>query len=257
MKNLLLFGTFLFLVACGSSEQTEKENWQSLFNGKDLTGWTPKIVGHEAGVNFGNTFRVENGILQVNYDQYNDTFNNRFGHLFYDQPFSDYKLRIEYRFVGEQPSDGQGWAFKNSGVMFHSQSAQSMGLDQGFPVSLEAQFLGGNGEGNRPTGNLCTPGLNVILGDTLTTKHCVTSSAPTFEGEEWIVFEVIAHHDSMMYHIVNGDTVISYSKPTIGDRFLPKNYNLPVGTPVKGGYISLQSESHPVEFRKVEILEFK
>lgn len=260
MKKYIL-GIFIFfgMVGCqpSNSEKTNTEEaWQQLFNGKDLTGWTPKIAGYPVGENFGNTFRVEEGILKVNYDAYQDTFNNRFGHLFYEKPFSNYHLRIEYRFKGEQIADGEGWAYKNSGVMFHSQSAESMGLEQGFPVSLEAQFLGGNETGDRPTANLCTPGMHVIMGDSLTEIHCINSAAPTFRGEEWINFELIVHGDSMIHHLVNGDTVLSYQKPVIGGDFLPENYPDSSGTPVKKGYISLQSESHPIEFRKVEIKEW-
>jgi Domain of Unknown Function (DUF1080) len=45
--------------------------WISLFNGKDLAGWTPKIKGYQLGDNFGDTFRVEDGVMKVSYDQYN------------------------------------------------------------------------------------------------------------------------------------------------------------------------------------------
>ena len=75
--------------------------WISMFNGENLNGWTPKITGYALGENFGNTFRVENGVMKVAYDQY-DVFGNRFGHLFYKTPYSSYKMRIEYRFTGEQ-----------------------------------------------------------------------------------------------------------------------------------------------------------
>ena len=254
---LLLLVTILF-VACQDQEKVDTEQWQQLFNGKDLTGWTPKIAGYEAGDNYGNTFRVEEGILKVSYSEY-DTFGTRFGHLFYEKPFSHYRLRVEYRFIGEENMSGVGdWAFKNSGVMFHSQSAESMKIDQGFPVSLEAQFLGGSDQfNNQPTGKLCTPGLHVVMGDTLTTNHCVEVGGETIKGEEWITFEIIAKGDEIMHHLVNGDTIITYSKPTVGGRFLPENYELAEGTPVKSGYIALQSESLPVEFRKVEILEIK
>ena len=254
----LLSITMLFTACQSNDKPVDEEQWQQLFNGKDLTGWTPKIAGYEAGDNYGNTFRVEDGILKVSYSEY-DTFGTRFGHLFYEKPFSNYRLRIEYRFIGEENMLGVGdWAFKNSGVMFHSQSAKSMSVEQEFPVSLEAQFLGGSTDlTDRATGNLCTPGLHVTMDDTLTTKHCVESHAPTFQGEEWITFEVIAKGDEIMHHVVNGDTVITYSKPTVGGRFLPENYKLAEGTPVKGGYIALQSESHPIEFRKVEIMEIK
>ena len=126
-----------------------RDGWIALFNGKDLDGWKPKIKGYAAGDNFGNTFRVEDGVLKVAYDKYTK-FDGKFGHLFYKTPFSHYKLHIEYRFVGEQCPGGPSWALRNSGVMIHGQTPESMGKDQEFPVSIEVQFLGGNGKGDAP-----------------------------------------------------------------------------------------------------------
>ncbi len=83
------------------SPAEKPEEWTQLFNGKDLTGWTPKIRGQKLGENWNDTFRVEDGVLKVSYDKY-DTFDRRFGHLFYEKPFSNYILRIEYQFVGDQ-----------------------------------------------------------------------------------------------------------------------------------------------------------
>ena len=96
-------------MACGpkvsnsttNDSRAEAPAWETLFNGTDLSGWTMRIVGHPLGENFGNTFRVEDGILKIRYDGYGDNFNNRFGALYYDEPFSNYRLRVEYRFVGE------------------------------------------------------------------------------------------------------------------------------------------------------------
>src|SRR4051794_20414403 len=123
----------------------KKDDWVPLFNGKDLTGWTPKITKYPFGENFGDTFRVEDGLLKVRYDKY-DQFDGKFGHLFYKDKFSDYVVRVEYRFVGEQCKGGPGWAIRNSGVMFHCQDPKTMRKDQEFPVSIEAQLLGGNGK---------------------------------------------------------------------------------------------------------------
>lgn len=241
------------LLAFACAPKGKKEQWVSLFNGKNLDGWTPKISGYEAGVNYKNTFRVEEGILKVSYAEY-DSFTREFGHLFYKEPYSHYRLRVEYRFVGEQPKGGQSWAFMNSGVMFHSQSAESMGVDQNFPVSLEAQFLGGTPERERPTGNLCTPGMHVYMADTLVTQHCISAKTRTFLPNEWVMAELIVYGDSIIHHVINGDTVMTYSKPVIGGGYLPENYPQPEGTPVRTGYIALQSESHPIEFRRVEVM---
>ncbi len=115
-------------VVCGCAQQEAgggKNQWVSLFNGKNLDGWTPKIAGYDLGDNFGDTFRVEDGVMKVCYDKY-DKFDRKFGHIFYETPFSHYILRAEYRFTGEQVPGGPGWAFRNNGLMLHCQSPESM-----------------------------------------------------------------------------------------------------------------------------------
>ncbi len=114
----------------------------------------------------------------------------KFGHLFYKTPFSHYRLRIEYRFVGDQCPGGPSWAFRNSGVMIHGQPPESMRKDQEFPVSIEVQFLGGNGRDKRPTANVCTPGTNIVMGGKLITQHCTDSKAKTYHGDQWVTVEV-------------------------------------------------------------------
>ncbi len=264
MKNKLFFSLLLFFAlfsGCHTSKlpsQASKEEWQPLFNGKNLDGWTPKIKGHALGENFANTFRVENGILKASYDGYT-AFDNQFGHLFYERTFSYYRLRATYRFTGEQAPGGADWALRNSGLMIHGQSAESMGLDQDFPISIEVQLLGGTGEGERPTANLCTPGTHVEMNGQLFTGHCVNSSSKTYEGDQWVTVEVLALGDSLIQHFVNGELVLSYSKPRIGggvvNGFDPAAK--PDGAMLTGGTISLQSESHPVEFQNVELLKLE
>jgi hypothetical protein len=232
--------------------QPDEEAWIPLFNGRDLTGWTPKITGRGLGEDPMGTFRVEDGLLTVGYEGYEE-FGGRFGHLFYAEPFSHYTLRVEYRFIGEQVSDGPGWALRNSGVMFHAQDPASMLRDQDFPISLEAQFLGGNGTDERPTANLCTPGTHVHMADTLVEAHCVTAAAPTFHGEGWVTVELEVRGDSLISHVVEGDTVLAYTRPVIGGRNV-SNFDAAAkadGAPLEGGFIALQSESHPIQFRSV------
>lgn len=226
--------------------------WTPLFNGEDLTGWTPKIRGKALGEDPARTFRVEDGLLTVGYDGYDD-FAEQFGHLFYDAPLSRYRLLVEYRFIGEQAPGGPDWAFKNSGVMIHSQSPASMLRDQDFPISLEVQLLGGDSTGSRPTANLCTPGTHVHIDGALVEQHCVESSSDTYRGDEWVTVEVVVLGDESITHIVNGDTVLTYERPVIGggvvSGFDPAAK--PDGQPLTSGYIVLQSESHPVQFRRV------
>jgi len=252
MKNLtLIIFSVLLLESCNTGN-TKKENWIQLFNGKDLNDWVIKIKGSPLGENYKNTFRVEEGIIKVSYSEY-EKFNGEFGHIYYKTPFSSYKLRVEYRFTGVQCPGGPGWAFRNSGIMFHCQTPESILLNQDFPVCIETQFLGGPGVGERPTMNVCSPGTHIVMNDTLNKQHCNTSSSKTFHGDVWVTAELVVYGDSIIHHIVNGDTVLTYSKPQIGGD-LPEGFPLPEGTPLKSGYISLQAESHPVEFRKVELL---
>jgi len=217
--------------------------WVPLFNGKDLTGWKVKIRGYPLGVNFGNTFRVEDGLLKVRYDQYGGEFKGRFGHLFYEKPiFSNYRLRVEYRFVGEQIKGGPGWAWRNSGIMIHGQTPESMKRDQSFPTSIEVQLLGGHEKGERPTANLCTPGTQVVIDGKLIKRHVTNSKSKTYRGDQWVTVEVEVRGNRIR-HFVNGECVLEYTDPQLDD-----------GTPLRGGTISLQSESHPIDFRKVEIM---
>lgn len=255
MKKIFFVCVFM---ACSSSgeERVPAENWIPLFNGKDLSNWTPKFAGYEAGVNYKNTFRVEDGILRVSYSEY-DSFQYEFGHLFTDQSFSSYRLRAEYRFVSEPIPNAPEWAHRNNGFMLHAQSAASMLLHQNFPVSLEAQPLGGFETGERTTMNLCTPGTHVMLGDSLATAHCVSSTSKTYRGDQWISVEMIVYGDSVLHHLVEGDTVLTYYSPTIGGEFLAEADSsiFEEGAPLTGGYIAIQAESHDTEFRKIELLE--
>jgi hypothetical protein len=246
----------LAVPSLAAAADPDAKQWTSLFNGKDLTGWVPKITGYEAGENFGDTFRVENGVLKVAYDRY-DTFGGRFGHLFHKTPFSHYVIAVEYRFVGEQAKDGPAWAFRNSGVMVHGQPVETMKKDQDFPISIEAQLLGGRGDGSaRSTANLCTPGTHVVMNGQLETRHCINSSSKTFDGDQWVRVEIEVHGGGAIVHRVNGETVLQYEKPQIGggnvaghDPAVKRD-----GEILTSGSISLQAESHPIEFRKVELL---
>lgn len=250
--------SLLLTIGCTAQKKTKTGKWIKLFNGKDLNGWTVKIKDHPVNDNWGNTFRVENGVIKVSYDQYDGKFKDQFGHMFYKKPFSAYLLVVEYRFTGDQIKDGPGWAFRNSGLMLHGQSPESMTLEQDFPISLEAQLLGGNGKEERTTNNLCTPGTNVVMNGKLFTPHCVNSSSKTYHGDQWVKAEVLVLGDSIVKHIVEGDTVLVYEKPQYdpNDKWV-KQAGLKGGELIKAGTISLQSESHPVEFRKVELFNLE
>ena len=251
-RTIAVFGMILFIVSC--NQQTSRtEEWTQLFNGKDLDGWTVKITGYPVGENFGNTFRVEDGIMKVRYDAY-DEFNERFGHIYTDKEYSHYKLRVEYRFTGDQAKGGPGWAYRNSGAMLHAQAPETMHLDQDFPVSIEAQMLGGNGTEERTTGNVCTPGTEVYIDNELYQGHCYSSDSKTYHGDQWVTIEMVVYGDSIVHHIMDGDTILSYTHLAIGGGNVSPDPGFRPG-PLTKGRIALQSESHPVEFRKIELLD--
>ena len=253
---LALSAVLIFFYGCGVQQKVKATHqWVSLFNGKDINDWMVKIQHYEVNENFGNTFRVEDGIIKVRYDQYDD-FNDRFGHLYYKTPFSWFHLSMEYRFVGEQQKGAPSYTLRNSGVMFHSQDPRTMPKEQDWPISVEMQFLGGLGDGKpRPTGSMCSPGTNIVINGKIAESHCVTSSAKTYDGEQWVKAELIVLGDSLVQHIINGDTVLQYSKPQIGGGVVNR-YDPAIkqdGKLLSSGFIALQSEGHPVDFRNIRL----
>jgi hypothetical protein len=226
-------------------------DWQPIFNGKDLDGWVVKFAHHELGDNYADTFRVENGAIRVMYDKYGD-FGARFGHLFYKQKLSHYVLALEYRFFGEQAKGGPGYARLNSGVMMHSQAPETILKNQDWPISVEAQFLAGD----RTTMNVCTPGTEIYMNGEMVKAHCTNSSSRKYGDEGWIAVEVEVLGGESIRHLIDGTTVLAYQKPTIGggvangwDPAIKKD-----GTLLTEGYIGLQAESQPVEFRNIRLL---
>jgi hypothetical protein len=252
---LLLVAAGMLACASLSAAEPAEEQWVQLFNGQNLDGWIPKIRGHAAGENFGDTFRVEDGVLTVGYEAY-DKFQERFGHLFYKEPYSHYRLRVEYRFVGDQCPEGPGWAVRNSGLMLHGESPEQMAVDQDFPASIEIQLLGGNGTDPRTTANLCTPGTNVVMDGELVTRHCTSSKSKTYHGDQWVTVEVEVRGSEVIRHLIDGEVVLEYNQPQLDERdaHAQELAEKQGGLLLEQGTISLQSESHPVEFRKVELL---
>ena len=263
MKNLgkviIFFIVCLILVTCKSLTQKKQGDWIILFNGKDINDWTVKIHHHELGDNFGNTFRVEDNMIKVRYDQYPE-FNDRFGHLYFNQQFSYYHLKLDYRFVGEWRKDAPSYTILNSGVMFHSQDPKTMPKEQDWPISVEMQFLAELEPGKpRPTGNMCSPGTDVIFNGKKDPRHCIDSSSKTYGKDEWVSAEVIVLGDSRITHIINGDTVLRYTQPQIGGGVV--NRHNPVlkqdGKLLTSGFIALQSEGQPIDFRNIKLMNLE
>jgi hypothetical protein len=274
-KALFSLAILAFLLGCKDSKTSsnvdvDTEDWVSLFNGKDLNDWDIKIAGHEVGDNYNNTFRVEDSMLRVVYDDY-DSFDNTFGHLYYKTPYSYYKIKLDYRFTGNQVEGGADWAKRNNGIMLHSQSAASNSLGQFFPVSIEFQLLGGLSDGNeRPTANLCTPGTYVDMNGKTILDHCTSSNSKTYDGDQWVHVEAIVMGSESITHMVNGDTVMVYQHPKIGGGLLnpgqdnewkekgvdnQEEWLARDGELLEKGYIALQAETSPTDFKNIELLD--
>lgn len=260
--SIVLFSAIVgAVISCVSNDKkkgsTSGRDWQSLFNGKNLDGWTAKINHHELGENYANTFRVKDGKIRVDYHDYG-AFNEQFGHLFYREPFSSYHLKFEYRFTNQWQEDAPSYAYRNSGVMFHAQDPQTIRKDQDWPIAVEYQILAEEEKGKpRPTGNVCTPGTDIHYQGEKYTDHCLNSSSETYPWDRWISGELIVYRDSLIKHVINGDTVLQYSRPQIGGGVVT-GFDPAVmdkGKSLNRGYIALQSEGHGIEFRNIKIRE--
>ena len=270
MLKLIKFSCFFILVySCNKISDSNIENWEAIFNGKDLKDWKIKFANQNLDVNYKNTFQVRDSVLKVVYDNY-DSFDDNYAQIYYKKPYSYYKLKFEYRFTGNQTKGGAGWAKRNSGIMVHSQSPESNDFGQSFPVSIEVQLLGGLSQGKRPTANLCTPGTAVIMNKKINYNHCIFSKSKTYDGDQWVSGEIIVHGGEKISHIIENDTVLSYEKPQIGGGFVDSKLGdidwtsngvenkefwiSKEGEVLESGYIALQSESHPVDFRNISLL---
>jgi len=264
MKSLLFtFACTLFLILAGmgpvTAQDQENGEWIDLFNGENLDNWIIKFAGYPVGENFNNTFRVEDGMLTASYDEW-DQWDSQFGHIFYDQPFSHYILRVEYRFVGDQVQGGPGWAFRNNGLMLHSQHPETMTLDQSFPVSIETQLLGGNGTDERTTLNTCTPGTNIVMDGELITQHCISSTSETYHGDQWVTVEIEMRGSEVVRHKIDGEVVFEYNSPQLDPEDVDAQHLMevenidPNNLLIEKGYISLQAESHPTQFRSIQVM---
>lgn len=253
-KLFLLLLLIVILPTCRPHDRKAGE-WVDLFNGEDLNNWIVKIHHYEAGDNFDNTFRVKDNMIQVRYDNYGE-FNDRFGHLYYKTPFSRFHLSLEYRFTGKLQPGAPDYTLLNSGVMFHSQDPRSMPREQNWPISVEMQFLADLGDGNaRPTGNMCSPGTEIEYRGKLYDGHCLNSASKTYSPDEWVRAELIVLEDSLVTHIINGDTVLQYAHPTMGGGVV-NGYDSALwqpGKPLKSGFIALQSEGQPIDFRNIKL----
>jgi hypothetical protein len=261
MKQLFFLAALLFALQSYNTKRIvnakkDAKTWVSLFNGKNLDGWKPKIAGYKLGENFGNTFRVQDGILSTRYDQY-DSFGNRFGALYYDKKFTNYRLKVVYRFVGNTAPGAPSWGFRDGGIQYHCQPPETIDLKQPFPICLEYNLLGGNGKDERPSGEICASGMYVEINGKRNTSYCTPPIVKrTFHGDQWVTTEIDVNNGKIT-HFVNGEQIIQFENPRYDSaNATAKKFIVAGNDLVKDGYISLQSNSHPMDFKSIEIMEY-
>ncbi|WP_028376186.1 DUF1080 domain-containing protein [Leeuwenhoekiella sp. MAR_2009_132] len=251
-KSMVFLLPVLGLFSCNKPAENE---WEILFNGKNLDGWEAKFFHHDLGDNYANTFRVIDSAIVVSYEDY-DTFDNRYGHLFYKQPYESFHLKFKYKFTDEWMQDAPSYTYRNSGVMFHSQDPKTILKEQDWPISVEYQMLAEAEPGKpRPTGNMCSPGTDVFYKGQKSNDHCISSSSKTYTWDTWIEADLIVYKDSLVIHKVNGEQVLEYTKTQTGGEvangFDPQ-YKVD-GKPLTSGYIGLQAEGQGVIFKDIKL----
>jgi hypothetical protein len=252
-----LAATLLFAASVAHAARPSDEDpadWRSLFNGRDLAGWIPKFAKHPLGENPLDTIRVEDGVIKVDYSRWKN-FDMRFGHLYTEQPYSNYLLRLEYRITGTAVADAPHWGKLNSGVMIHSQSPLSVRFDQGFPVSMEVQFLAEGTTAGKQTGNAVSPGTHLVRNGKLVTDHIIDSTSKLYPVDQWVEVEVEVRGNDLVVHRVNGVEVMRYEHPQLDPADPDAKVLLERGAPLQlsFGHIALQAESQPIWFRNIRI----
>ncbi|MDV3457955.1 DUF1080 domain-containing protein [Sphingomonas sp. HF-S4] len=230
--------------------------WQSIFDGKTLAGWTPKITGRALGEDPLHMFVVQDGAIRVSHANYS-RFEGDFGHLFWKAPLGAYRIRFDYRLLGESLPGIQPWQASNSGIMFHAQPPATMRRDQQFPVSLEFQLLGVPRPTREPSGNLCTPGTTVVIEGTRDPRHCILSTSPLLPVGRWTKAALEVLPDGRITHFIDGKPVLHYSAAELDPQDKDAQPLIAAAggkLALRQGYIALQSEGHQIEFRKIEVL---
>ncbi|MFT4734662.1 MAG: hypothetical protein ACI9DJ_000951 [Algoriphagus sp.] len=256
MKKILTLILASLLLACIAlkSKIDDPMKWVSLFNGENLEGWQIKIAGHELDVNIHETFRVEEGMLKIRYDKY-DNYGTQYGAIYTDKAYSNYRLRMEYRFTGDTAVGSPGWGYRDSGVQYHCQDPKTIEVDQSFPFSLEYNLHGGDENNERPTGQICANGTLITL-DGEVVKGCQQPNpAVVIKGDDWAILEIDVQ-GAKIKQFINGVEVLSFSNPRLDPEHAVAKTFIKQNEMLTNGFISLQSNSHPIDFRKIEIMVY-
>lgn len=227
------------------------DGWVNLFNGKDLTGWVPLIHKHKVGENVYDTFRADsvNKVIKVLYDKYpNLEFGGRCGNLYYNRRLTNYRIKVTYRFQEPLVKNPVGWSKNNSGLMIFGIDPATVTGDPEFPPLIEIQLLGSPsqpGGGGTTSPNYCEPGGMTMQQHTGGCGNNGTGKTPN-PAAQWTTVEADVH--------VTGQTKI-YQHPDTTNAVLTMSGPRYQNAAVTGGYIALQSEGQPIEYKDILLKE--
>ena len=89
--------------------------------------------------------------------------------------------------------------------------------------------------------------------------HCINSTSKPIYGDQWVNLEVEVNGNGIIRHLVNGKVVFELEQAQLDPKDHDAKQLLEKGASLElsSGYISLQAESHPVEFRNIQLIKLK
>lgn len=235
------------VAGAGGGAGGASDGWVKIFNGQDLTGWSPLIHKSAYKQDPYNTFRADpvNHVIKVTYEDYPNGFEDRCGLLYYDKLLTNYRVRVTYRFLEPQAPGPVSWGKNNTGLMIFGIDPAKVTGDPEFPPLIEIQLLGANSTGGNTTPNMCVPGGMTMKKSTAECGNNHTGVAPP-PAAEWVTVEAEVH--------VKGDTKV-FQYPNKTTPVITMSGPVYQGKDVVNGYLSLQSESQPLEYKDIELME--
>ena len=223
MKKLIIVS--IAVTATLSCESLPQRHSESLFSGRDLSGWHVDVPKMDKDPNVKSPFIVRDGLL-VSLGKPN-------GHLISDAVYQDYRLEVQYRFAGKPG---------NCGVLVHASTPRALyGM---FPKSIEVQMFHENaGDFWCIVEDISVPDMESRRGPkeewsiTEGKKRRILNLTDGSENPvgEWNTMVIECFDNSIMVW-VNGELVNHGYDCTAAE-----------------GQIAIQAEGSEVEFRKVQL----
>jgi hypothetical protein len=215
---------------------------EGLFNGRDLSGWCVALEGRRPGEDPNGVFRVSDGVMRVSGEET--------GGIVSEKSYRDYVLRVEYRWVGKSVGSRLGMA-ADTGVLYHSQG-EMFAWNGLWMRSFECNILRGRtgdfiivSDKGAPVRYAATVEGRVVadeanisnwfrLGSWANTED-TPDVFPERRYGEWNRLEIVCD-GSRVEHWLNDVLVFE------AENLTPSQ-----------GRIQIQSEGHPVEFRRIDL----